>query len=143
MSIDLLPFYKRLIHEINNVPIRILSNSNIIFPNNIISTQLNSGDVWVRDFMPLALNNGKYINFQYKPSYFLKRDERIRILSETTPNRLTALFSHSNLIKEELFAPATQITIFSNAEKFEIKLYDRHADTQTDGRTSFFYFKLK
>lgn len=34
-------------------------------------------DVWVRDFMPLALRGGRFLSYEYKPNYLLKYPELI------------------------------------------------------------------
>lgn len=104
----LMPFYKRLIKAINNVPIRIIINSNTI-PKNIIGDnnniyKLNTGDIWLRDFMPIALRGEKfeYYKFQYNPSYLTKKDEVIRTLGDSTPGKLTKHFSNQNMTSENL-----------------------------------------
>ena len=37
----------------------------------------NTKDIWVRDFMPIKTNSGKYISFRYEPSY-LKKHPKLR-----------------------------------------------------------------
>lgn len=94
----LLPFFKRLIKKLNNTSIRILINSKINKKENLNFSKINTGDIWLRDFMPIALNkvNPHYLKFQYRPSYLTKKDEPIRRLCESTSKRLNNHFLKQN-----------------------------------------------
>lgn len=105
----LLPFYKRLIKTINNVSIRILINSDkiskTIYEGNNFIFKINSGDVWLRDFMPIAakqVNYLQYHKFKYNPAYLGKKDELIKQLGDSTPIKLTEHFLNRNLYYENL-----------------------------------------
>ncbi len=94
-----LPFYKKLINKINNVTIKILNNnSKINKKENTLISKLDTGDIWIRDFMPIPTNitNPKYIKFQYNPIYLTQKDDSIKKLGDSTSNRLKSHFSPEN-----------------------------------------------
>jgi agmatine deiminase len=108
VGISLAPFYKRLIKAINNVSMRILINSNTIpksiNQSNVIAQKFNTGDIWLRDFMPIAAQgvNSQYCKFKYNPSYLAEKDEAIRLLGDSSSGRLKKHFPNHILNNENL-----------------------------------------
>lgn len=105
---SLTPFYKRLVKTIKNVSIRILINSDTIpkyiNQNNVITCKFNTGDIWLRDFMPIAIKrvNSQYCKFKYNPSYLTDKDEAIRLLGDSSSDRLNKHFPNHILLNENL-----------------------------------------
>ena len=55
-------------------------------------------DIWCRDYMPIQINQGKFIQFRYEPSYLLEELDLKSITKDVLKaNKLDATFSDINL----------------------------------------------
>ena len=105
----LTPFYKRLLKSIKNKPIILLHNTidlpKDILLSNVFPLKINTGDIWLRDFMPIAIKNGdqaNYHKFIYSPSYFSSKDEKIKQIGNNIAYNLPTHFNTANLISHSL-----------------------------------------
>ncbi|MCH5170494.1 MAG: agmatine deiminase family protein [Oscillospiraceae bacterium] len=83
----------------------------------------NTKDIWVRDFMPVKLRSGRFISFQYEPSYLrnypeLRTDYRKDISHK---QKLTAItYSNINLDGGNVvFSPSKQKAVISDRVFYE------------------------
>lgn len=58
----------------------------------------NTKDIWCRDYMPIQVNEDRYIQFRYEPSYLINDLELQSVPQDVLhSNKLTAIHSHLNV----------------------------------------------
>ena len=87
----------------------------------------NTSDIWLRDFMPVKTKSGKYISFQYEPSYLkdypkLRTDFRKEIAPSLSLENL--VYSDINLDGGNIvFSPSRETAIISDRIFMENRNY--------------------
>ena len=76
----------------------------------------NTKDVWLRDYMPVATKNGKYISFRYEPSYLKEYPDlktNFRDIADSLPISVT--YSDINLDGGNIvFSPGREKAVISD-----------------------------
>ena len=103
-----------------------------IFDENQITYKYieNTNDIWCRDHMPIQVNEKKFVQFKYEPSYLKDSPSlksNVREVCET--NNIEAIFSDINLDGGNVVASATKIIMTDrvfdeNPQYNKIKLID-------------------
>ncbi len=86
-------------------------------------------DIWARDYMPIKTKSGKYVSFQYEPSYLADKPQlRTNFKTEITPQfTLPVTYSNINLDGGNVvFSPSRSKAVITDRVFSENPEYDKN-----------------